>query len=720
MNIHQWIYWLSQHTLRTKVTAAAGLFVLIAAVISALNVASVPEMLKKEKAIAIRQSVEMAHTLVSYYYDEYRSHRMSEDAAKRAAAESLSRIRYDGANYVWINDLTLPVPRMVMHPIMPELAGQILTDPIYNCATSEQAGSEGVILKTDGKENLFVAFNNVVRKATRGYVTYSWPKYSVKEGFSIERFPKLSYVQLFEPWGWVVGSGIYIDDVEQTLLKQAWLNILAWSFLLLAGAAFVFIIHRALTPLTEAAAEIDSITQQHGVLHPIKVQHPDEVGLLVNSFNRLQAQLADESKALHENRELLLQAQRMAHVGHLTFELAQDQWTSSEVLDQILGITGDTIRDKATLLALCHPEDQRVLSECLSSGHAACQHSFDHEFRILRPDSGEQRWLHGRGRQDFQDTQKLFIVLQDITTRKQHEESLNLAASVFSNSQEGIIITDTSRCILDVNRAFTQITGYARAEVLGKNPRLLKSDNQQNTFYEAMWSDINTRGYWSGEIWNKHKNGKLFDALMNISAVQDTSGQVCNYVGIFSDITVMKQHQQKMEHLAHFDALTGLPNRALLADRLAQALATTRRSGKMLAVCYLDLDGFKPVNDQYGHKTGDALLIEMGRRMLTCTRAGDTVARIGGDEFVILLLGISEDSECQTAINRLLGHIAEPVHLEHRVVHVSASVGVTLFPNNDVDSDMLLRHADLAMYQAKQCGKNCYCIFDTQAQASES
>jgi diguanylate cyclase (GGDEF)-like protein/PAS domain S-box-containing protein len=706
--------WLFHHKLRTKVTAAACLFVLIAAIISALNIASIYETLKQEKARKTRQLVEVAHSLVQHYYNEQIAGRLSEQSAQQAAITAIANMRYSSTNYFWINDLAEPIPHMVMHPTIPELTGMKLDDPIYNCATSEMPGNGDKIIYTDGKKNIFLAFNNIARQAEHGYVTYDWPKPLPNGGVTSEHYPKLSYVRLFAPWEWVIGSGIYIDDVDNALHRQIALNILAGMLLLLAGSAFVFVIHRALTPLTKAAAELDGIAQGKAVLHPLTVQHQDEVGLLVDSFNRLQALLAEESRALQENRALLLEAQKMALVGHLIFDSHSGQWRSSETLDRMLGITPDYPRDTASLLALCHPEDRSVLEECLQQD-PDCQHvSFNSEFRIRRADNGEERWLHGLARQEGSNTGQLFCVLQDITARKHNEEAQGLAASVFSNTREGIIITDATSSILDVNRAFTQITGYERAEVLKQNPRMLKSGIQSAGFYAEMWKTLEEQGHWSGEIWNRRKNGEVFAELMNISVVHDKAGKTRHYVGIFSDITPMKAHQHKLERMAHFDPLTGIPNRALLADRLNQAISLTQRTQTLMAICYLDLDGFKPVNDQFGHKAGDALLIEMARRMGDCIRAGDTVARIGGDEFVILLLGLSGRSECEAALDRLLDEIARPMPFDDINLCVSASIGVTLFPEDKAETEILLRHADRAMYQAKQRGKSQFCIFSPQ------
>jgi diguanylate cyclase (GGDEF)-like protein/PAS domain S-box-containing protein len=705
-------HWLHHHKLRTKVTAAACLFVFIAAVISSLNVATVYETLKHEKAHKTRQLVEVGHSLLQYYHNEQLAGRLSEQAAREAAISALAELRYSDINYFWINDLAEPTPHMVMHPTIPELTNKALDDPIYNCATSEMPGNGKKIFYTDGRKNIFRAFNDVVRQADHGYVTYNWPKPLPTGGVSAERYPKLSYVRQFAPWGWVIGSGIYMDDVKDALYKQIGLNILAGLLLLLTGAAFVVIIHRALTPLTEAAAELDGIAQGKSILHPLKVQQQDEVGLLVDSFNRLQALLAKESQALQENRALLLQAQQMALVGHLIFDTGSGQWCSSEMLDRIFGISPEYPHDTPGLLALCHPEDRPILEECLDQ-HGNCkQFSFDHQFRIRRADNAEERWVHGLARLQDPGSGKLFAVLQDVTARKRNDEAQKLAASVFANTREGIIITGADSRILDVNQAFTQITGYQRDEVLHQNPRLLKSGIQGAAFYTRMWQALEEQGYWSGEIWNRRKNGEVFAELMNISVVQDNTGKVCNYVGIFSDITLMKEHQHKLERMAHFDPLTGIPNRSLLADRLTQAISHTRRNGNLMAICYLDLDGFKPINDQFGHKTGDAMLIEMAQRMENCLRAGDTVARIGGDEFVMLLLGLTEYTECETAIKRILGEIAHPVVVDNIVLKVSASIGVTLFPLDDVETEILLRHADQAMYKAKQAGKNQFCIFD--------
>ena len=313
-----------------------------------------------------------------------------------------------------------------------------------------------------------------------------------------------------------------------------------------------------------------------------------------------------------------------------------------------------------------------------------------------------------------QSLDKVLVSLIDITERKQSENSLRLAASVFATSQEGILISDAQNQIIDVNPAFTQLTGYSRDEAIGRNPGFLGAGRQGRDFYQDMWRTIESKGTWQGELWNRRKSGEDYVELLSIIAVKDGGGKLQHYVGAFSDISVLKEHEADLDRIAHYDVLTAVPNRRLLGDRLDQAIARARRLGKNLAVCYLDLDGFKPINDQFGHQGGDRLLVEIARRLQAASRADDTVARLGGDEFALLWNDIGREGECFQALDRILAEVSAPVILDGVAVSVSASIGVTLYPEDDVDADSLLRHADHAMYSAKQLGKNRYQLFDSR------
>jgi diguanylate cyclase (GGDEF)-like protein/PAS domain S-box-containing protein len=306
----------------------------------------------------------------------------------------------------------------------------------------------------------------------------------------------------------------------------------------------------------------------------------------------------------------------------------------------------------------------------------------------------------------------------DISERRIAERKLQLVASVFTHAREGIMITDAQGDIVDVNDAFSRITGYSREEALGNNPRILNSGRQPPEYYTTMWRSLIESGHWSGEVWNRRKSGEVYAEMQTVSAVRDASGATLNYVALFSDITPMKEHQQQLEHIAHYDALTHLPNRVLLADRLQQAIIQSQRRHHSIAVVFLDLDGFKAVNDSHGHAIGDTLLIALSHRMKAALREGDTLARIGGDEFVAILVDMEEPNDCEPVLARLLQAASGPVVAGMSVLQVSASMGVTIYPQDGADPDMLMRHADQAMYLAKQSGKNRYHLFDVQQEAA--
>jgi diguanylate cyclase (GGDEF)-like protein/PAS domain S-box-containing protein len=330
---------------------------------------------------------------------------------------------------------------------------------------------------------------------------------------------------------------------------------------------------------------------------------------------------------------------------------------------------------------------------------------------------GQLRWGTLRAVPEFDVNgvvSSVLAITRDISERVRHEEGLRLAASVFSTTQEGILISDAENRIIDVNPAFTRLTGYSREQAIGKDPSFLSARQQSPETYAAMWRDIETKGAWQGELWNQRKSGEIFAELLSIVAVKDQQGKLQHYVGVFSDISVIKAHEADLDRIAHFDTLTSVPNRRLLSDRLEQAIARSRRHGSNLAVCYLDLDGFKPINDQFGHEGGDRLLIEIAQRLQSTSRADDTVARLGGDEFVLLWNDIGAQAQCTHAIERVLAAVSAPVVIDGTSVSVSASIGVTLFPDDNVDADSLLRHADHAMYSAKQLGKNRYQLFDSR------
>lgn len=286
-----------------------------------------------------------------------------------------------------------------------------------------------------------------------------------------------------------------------------------------------------------------------------------------------------------------------------------------------------------------------------------------------------------------------------------------LMLKVFENASEGVIITDPRTHILQVNTAFSRVTGYRPDEVIGQMPSILYSGRQPSDFYRQMWHQLAESGHWEGEIWNRRKNGEIYLEWLSIAAVTDDSGSTTHYVGIFSDITRAKDNEQQLRHLAHFDQLTQLPNRTLFHDRLHHAMAMARREGKQIAVLFLDLDGFKAINDSFGHAAGDELLRQVAARLQDNLRESDTVSRFGGDEFTIVLPDVLNMEGVAITAAKLIEAIARPYFINGHSAHITTSLGISLYPTMADTSEKLITQADLAMYHAKNHGKNHYEFF---------
>jgi len=298
--------------------------------------------------------------------------------------------------------------------------------------------------------------------------------------------------------------------------------------------------------------------------------------------------------------------------------------------------------------------------------------------------------------------------VRDISKRKKAEEELRLLAAVVENTGEAVMVSDARNNIMTINRAFSEITGYSQEEALGQNPRLLKSNRQDLLFYQAMWKSIQDKGRWQGEIWNRRKNGAIFPVWQTITVIQGEAGEVINYVSVFSDISSIKRSQEELNYLAHHDALTGLPNRLLFVDRLKHALMRAEREGNHPAVLFLDLDRFKNINDSLGHPIGDIVLQETATRLNKLVRKEDTVARLGGDEFVVLIESVSEAQSVALLAEKVIASFDMPFRVKAHQLHLSVSVGISLYPQDGEDTATLIRNADAAMYLAKEEGRNDY------------
>ena len=454
------------------------------------------------------------------------------------------------------------------------------------------------------------------------------------------------------------------------------------------------------------------------LLHELQVQ---QIELEMQNESLRQAQIE-----LEESRDRYVDLYDFAPVGYLTL-------TRAGLIEQI-NLTGANLLGEVRKKLLGHrfaryiaPEDrdrwQRQFMRVARQGDKqSC------ELALLRGD-GTRFYAHLDCLHLSGVNPQIRISLSDISDRRHAEEELRIAAIAFE-SQEGMMVTDSHGVIVRVNPAFTRLTGYRAEEAIGKTAALLRSGRHDKTFYDHLWQTLREKGYWQGEVWNKRKNGKVYAEWLTISAVTPFDGTTTHYVGTFSEITQNKEAQAEIHRLAYYDALTHLPNRRLLMDRLGQALASSGRSGHHGAVVFLDLDNFKNLNDTRGHAVGDLLLAEVARRLHfgvregdTISRLGDTISRLGGDEFVVVLEDLSAETVEAAAQAKLVGEkmraaLARPYDLDGREFHCTASLGITLFQSHEESVETLLKQADLALYQAKGAGRNCLRFFDPAMQST--
>lgn len=437
-------------------------------------------------------------------------------------------------------------------------------------------------------------------------------------------------------------------------------------------------------------------------------------------FCRDITQRKQDAARLAHQQAMLEEAQHLGKLG--SWELANDELSWSDETYQIFE------QDRAITSGLhkifndaIYPDDRERVVQAYQRA-LQDRESYDIEHRLLLPD-GRIKWVREHCNTIYDEggsPLRSVGMVQDITERKRNEDELRVAAATFE-THDGIIITDAKANIQRVNSAFEKITGYSQWEVLGLNPRFLSSGQHDVAFFQAMWERLLQEGAWSGEVWDRRKGGEIYPKWMTITAVKDEQGMVTNYVAIFSDISERKRSEEEIRNMAFYDALTQLPNRRLFLDRLRNALAASTRSGDFGALLFIDLDRFKVLNDTLGHDYGDLLLKEVAIRIKDCVREVDTVARLGGDEFVVVVDGVGGDKEeasrkAARVAEKIRESLSQPYHLKEHEHHSSPSIGVELFLNSDVSVDELIKHADVAMYQAKRAGRNtvCFCTPDLE------
>jgi diguanylate cyclase (GGDEF)-like protein/PAS domain S-box-containing protein len=376
----------------------------------------------------------------------------------------------------------------------------------------------------------------------------------------------------------------------------------------------------------------------------------------------------------------------------------------NEGFSSLTGYSNDDVANQSTIgLGLWHnPADRSAVMQRLKDTGTVRDYT-----AVIRAKNGELRLceISMQGMQ-INGERCVLTIARDVTERTRTQEKLQLAATVFESTAEGVLITDTEQRITAVNRAFTEITGYSEAEALGRSPHLLASGQHDSAFYAAMWHQLDATSHWQGEICNKRKNGELYPQWLTISAVRNSEGRIAHFVGVFADITSLKRAQDKLDHQAHHDSLTGLPNRLLFENRLHAMLADGQSNSSLGAVLFLDLDRFKHINDSLGHPVGDLLLQATAQRLRSQLRDIDTVARLGGDEFIILLPGLHQADDAERVANKLLTCLSAPFQADGHEFFITASIGASLFPQDGMDVATLIKNADAAMYRSKANGRN--------------
>lgn len=389
---------------------------------------------------------------------------------------------------------------------------------------------------------------------------------------------------------------------------------------------------------------------------------------------------------------------------HGKFLKLNNQW------QQLLGYELEQLQNKS-FLEFVHPEDLPSTRDTLAL--LAKRKRIDHFVNRFRHKNDSWRWVQWNF---FSNENQIYSSARDITEQKKVEDELRLAALVYQNSSEAMMVTDENNRIISINPAFSSCTGYSQDEVLGKNPRILSSGRQSAEFYKAMWHSLKNTGRWQGEIFNRRKNSDIYVEWVIINTVYNDDGAVNRRVAQFTDITEKKKTEELIWFQANFDTLTQLPNRRLFLDRLQQELKKAKRDKYILGLLFIDLDRFKEVNDSLGHSMGDSLLVQAATRINACVRQSDTVARLGGDEFTVLTSELNDSTDVEKIAKNILTALEQPFNLGDSIVHVTASIGITLAPSDTDCYEDLIRYADQAMYSAKNKGRNAYCYFTPSMQ----
>ncbi|OSM05940.1 putative PAS/PAC sensor-containing diguanylate cyclase/phosphodiesterase [Magnetofaba australis IT-1] len=451
-----------------------------------------------------------------------------------------------------------------------------------------------------------------------------------------------------------------------------------------------------------------------------EIDHRKKTEAFLN--NEIQQREKAEER-LTRSRESLAHAQQIAHIGNWDWDIQAGDLEWSDEIYRIFGQTPQAFSATyEAFLNAVHPDDRQMVQDAVKSALENPDVDYSVEHRVIRPD-GEERIVYELGdiRRDASGAPVLMRgTVQDVTDFRKTEESLELSRLVIENASEAIVITNKKGLIVDINPAYEQVTGYARAEVLGQDPSITSSGRHDKAFYQEMWKTLHETGCWSGEIWDRRKSGEVFPKWLSINIIRDSRNEIANYVGIFTDITHQKATEEALEQMAFYDALTKLPNRTLFRERLNREIVISERENQKVAVLFIDLDRFKYVNDTFGHDIGDELLIEVAARITDNLRKSDVVCRLGGDEFTVILNNPKTVEDIGKISEEIIHSLQRAFKLKDHEAFIGASIGIATYPDNGQDFETLTKNADLAMYQAKDAGRGTYRFYSEEMNAKSA
>lgn len=779
--------------------------------------------LLREKTIQTRQVVETAHAVLAHYSSQEQSGKLSKAEAQHNASEAIRAMRYGDNNYFWINDLGAPFPQMVMHPVQPELEGLLLDGATFNSALQISYGDSNEFIDVAGSKNIFHAFQEVANHSNQGLVRYLWHKQLPDGKISAEKSPKLSFVKKFDAWGWVIGSGIYIDDIDRIIAEQTRQVLMRATFasllLLMVASAIAYGIRQIefelknakirMQTLIDATSESVLLLGKSGEIQAINFfgaqrfnKNPEELlgidffailpPLLAQSRREASEQvlatgeplvLRDDRNGTHfentiypvfnqkgETTSVAVYAKDVTEAHqtkaideifrHLDSVLLKWQMDSTIVAqifcDNILPVfnlagawIGKAECDgRITVVAKAEMPAQHFLdtadlpqhwnnhesgwppvSAVIRSGYRQISH-IDPSIAVQHAQAAlaagvqsaitlpllleKKTWgtltLYSKNAPLLANSQqrlagiasRLSVSLESAL----QQEWLALFNTALTGIEQAVFISDAEHRIIWTNPAFTRICGYSQQDVLEQTPALFQGD-MKNTAQLSEIKEMTAGGNaFDGELMFLHQDGHVFPVHAIVTPLVDNDNKISHYISIVEDISRRRTMEMQVRHMAHYDALTDLPNRALFHDRLQQAIISARRNETFGALLFIDLDRFKAINDQYGHAMGDIVLIEVSHRLRGLVRESDTVARLGGDEFTVILQNLHSKQDALLIAEKMNTALMAPIELATTTATIGSSIGIAFFPENNNDPEALLSAADNAMYQAKQAGRN--------------